>query len=53
MPDLFPGAVATNLISGKLNWFAGLKIIIVLAVIASMFEGKSQYHCRQKSDVRS
>ena len=37
IPDLFPGAVSLNLVSGDLTWFAALKLAILVAVLSGLY----------------
>ena len=37
VPDLFPGAVSLNLISGDLTWFAALKLAVLVAVLSGFY----------------
>ena len=36
IPDLFPGAVKQNLVSGTITWFTSLKLAIFIALLAGV-----------------
>uniref|UniRef100_A0A7C4YF54 Uncharacterized protein n=1 Tax=candidate division WOR-3 bacterium TaxID=2052148 RepID=A0A7C4YF54_UNCW3 len=36
IPDIFPGAVATGLVAGKISWYTSLKLAILITIIGGI-----------------